>query len=746
MRKLMWFTIGFTIACIVGVYLATGVWLLALAACSLVAMAALLVIPSVCSRKAVCALLGCAVGFVWLWGFDLLYLKPVRQMDDQAVILDIAVTDYHRTTQSGISAEGKTVLKGKTYSVQFYLNEDISLSPGDRVEGGFRLRYTGGGAQNPTYHRGNGIFLLCYPKGEITVTNQPEVPRQHFVPVLRERILGLLDAVFPKDTAPFAKALFLGDTEDLTYATKSDLKVSGIYHVVAVSGLHVSILFALVYLLCGKQRGLTALIGIPVLILFAAVAGFSPSIVRACIMQILMILALLVNKEYDPPTALASAVLFLLATNPLRITSISLQLSAGCVAGILLFTGRIHNYLLTHTRLGPAKGKNIKSRLIRWAVGSVSVSLGAMSTTVPLCAMYFGCISIVGVMTNLLTLWLISIIFYGIMAALVFGAIWLPVGSVLALALSYPIRLVLWVTDMISKVPVSAVYTSSVYIVAWLIFAYVLLIVFLKCKKKHPVVLTCCLLAGLVGSVICSWLEPRLDDFRITAVDVGQGQCIILQSDGRYYMVDCGGDSDEKAADEAAKLLLSQGIFRLDGIIITHYDADHAGGAEMLLSRIPADKIYLPIFDGGNEIRDGLTGKYNEKICWVEEDLTLADAPITIYPSDNTEDTNESSLCVLFQPENCDILITGDRSTDGEQELLSHTQLPDLEILVAGHHGSRTSTSWELLNVTKPELVIISVGEDNRYGHPTWETLERLRLFGCDVYRTDTQGTIIFRG
>ena len=746
MRKLMWFTIGFVVACFVGVYLVSNGWLLLLGAGSLVAMAAIFVLPSKIGRKAVCVLLGCAVGFVWLWGFDLLYLNPARQMDEQIEILEIKVTDYSRTSEYGVIAEGKTEVNGKTYLVQFYINKDITLAPGDLVEGGFRLRYTGGGAENPTYHRGKGIFLLCYPKGENIVTHCAETSAKHFPAILRENILSLLGKMFPGDTAPFAKALLLGDTEELSYQTKSALKVSGIYHVVAVSGLHISILFALVYLLCGKQRVLTAFIGIPVLILFAAVAGFSPSIVRACIMQILMILALLVNKEYDPPTALATAVLILLASNPLCITSISFQLSVGCVTGILLFAGRIHHYLLSQTRIGPAKGKNLKAKLTRWAVGSVSVSLGALATTVPLCAIHFGCVSIVGVITNLLFLWLISFVFYGIIAVLLLGVLWLPAASVLAAVLSYPIRLILWGTDMISKVPVSAVYTSSIYIVAWLILLYVLLMIFIKSKKKHPVILTCCLLAGLVAAVVCSWLEPRLDDFRITAVDVGQGQCIILQNDGKYYMVDCGGDSDEKAADEAAKLLLSQGVFRLDGLIITHYDADHAGGAELLLGRIPADRIYLPILDGENEIRDGLTEKYADKIYLVEEDLVFDDVPITIYPSANTADDNESSLCILFQPENCDILITGDRSIDGEQELLEHTGLPDLEILIAGHHGSRTSTSLELLRATRPELVIISVGEENSYGHPAGETLERLKIFGCDVYRTDTQGTIIFRG
>ena len=191
---------------------------------------------------------------------------------------------------------------------------------------------------------------------------------------------------------------------------------------------------------------------------------------------------------------------------------------------------------------------------------------------------------------------------------------------------------------------------------------------------------------------------------------------------------------------------LSQGIFRLDGLIITHYDTDHAGGAEQLLSRIPADRIYLPVFSGESEIRDWLTAKYRDKICWVDSGYKLKSANITIFSSENSEHENDCGLCVLFQPENCDILITGDRTAAGEQALLESADLPDLEILIAGHHGSSTSTSWALLQRTRPEVVIISVSADNRYGHPDRETLGRLELFGCQIYRTDLEGTIILKG
>lgn len=746
MRWLMWFTIGFTVACAIGVYLISGWWLLLIAAICAVLWVILLVLHTPFSKKFAHILLGCVVCFLWLWCFDRFYLMPVRLLDGRTDILQIRVTDYPRPTAIGVAVEGKTEINGKTYSVQFYVNNETELAPGDVVEGGFELRYTGGGSKSPTYHRGKGIFLLCYPKGDNNVIDRA-VSSPNSVPAIwRQKILSYLNNLFPQDAAPFAKALLLGETDALSFDNRWSLKTSGVYHVVAVSGFHVSILFALVSVLCLRHRVLTTLIGLPLLFLFAAVAGFSPSIVRACIMQGLVILALLADKEYDPPTALATAVLLMLAANPLTITSVSFQLSAGCMLGILLFSQKIHDYLLNCTRLGPAKGKRLRDRLLRGAVSSVSISLSAMAFTVPLSAIWFGSVSLIGVVTNLLVLWIISIIFYGIMAACLLGLLWLPLGVAIGWVFSWPVRLVLWVTDMISRIPVAAVYTSSIYIVAWLIFCYIMVIFFVKTKKKHPVVLACCILAGLLGAIACSWIEPRLDNYRITAVDVGQGQCLILQKDGKHYVVDCGGDSGDVAADEAIGILRSQGIFRLDGLIVTHYDDDHAGGVSQLLSKIPADSLYLPVIAAESAIRDELSLKYSDRICWVEEDLALEDAAITIYPAENAVDDNESSLCILFQPENCDILITGDRSFDGELALMEHTDLPDLEILIAGHHGSRNSTSWELLNATRPEIVIISVGADNGYGHPTWETLERLKLFGCGVYRTDLEGTIIFRG
>lgn len=741
MRILMWFAVGFAAACALGAYLGWSLWLLLT-----IPLLALVLVLTRLDRRALCILVGLAVGIGWFAGFYYWRLQPAKQADGYTKLLTIEVTEYSRTTEHGTTAEGRAKINGRTYSVQFYLNEDVPLAPGDRVEGGFRLRYTAGGAQRQTYHRGDGIFLLCYPKGSPDIIPAQEGSIASLPAVLRHSILSLLEQILPSDTLGFAQALLLGERSELPFQLQWDLKTSGIYHIAAVSGMHMSILFAVVHLLCWKKRFLTALFGYPVLLLFAAVAGFTPSIVRACVMQGLMLLALLVDMEYDPPTALAAAVLVILGINPLAFTSVGFQLSVGCMMGILLFAEKIHDFLLKKTRLGPVKGSTRKAKCIRAFVASVSVTLGAMSLSSPLCALYFGNISVAGILTNLLTLWLISVIFYGLMAACILGALWLPLGIAVGWVCVWPIRLVLWVSDMIAQLPASAIYTNNLYTVLFLALCAVLLIVYYKSKKKHPVVLTCCIAAGLICALICTWLEPRRDDYRLTAVDVGQGQCLILQSMGKHYVVDCGGDSGDDAATQAAQNLRSQGIFRLDGLIVTHYDADHAGGVAQLLSVVPADALYLPTQTPDNPIRQALEQEFGEIIRWVNGDIALNDADITIFAAADTPDSNEGSLCILFQPQDCDILITGDRSEEGEQALMAHTRLPDLEILIAGHHGSRTSTSWELLNATRPEIVIISVGEDNRYGHPTWETLQRLELFGCDVYRTDLAGTLIFRG
>jgi competence protein ComEC len=747
MRKLMWFAVGFAAACASGIYLLRGGWILLIGLFCLICCAATAFLRTKPGKIAAMLLFGCVIGFTWLWAYDSLYLNTAREYDGETVNITISASDYSYEPSFGQAFDGKTVLNGKTYRVRCYLNEDATIKPGDTVRGEFRLQYTVSDESLPGYQQGKGIFLVATLKGDFSLLHG-EPSLLNYPALLRQKIISTIEGIFPIDTYAFAKALLIGDTTSFTYEQDRDFQVSGLRHVVAVSGLHVSILFALIYMVSGRHRIWNTILGIPLLLIFAAIAGFTPSIVRACTMQCIMLLSMLVDKEYDPPTSLAFAVLVILGINPHAVTSVSFQLSVGCMIGIFAFSESLRQYFLSFGKLQEkSKGKTMKAKLIRWFVGSVSVTLSAMSVTIPLCAIYFGMISLIGILANLLTLWIISFVFYGILLTCAAGLLWWPLGRIFAWAFSWPIRYVLWVSELLADFPLAAVYTNSVYIVFWVIFSYFLIAVFLFFKKKNPGIATILVALMLCVCIALSWLEPKMDDTRVTVIDVGQGQSVLLQHGGKHYLVDCGGDHPGITADTVANYLMSQGVFRLDGLILTHYDSDHANGVVNLLTCVDADRIYMPDRDDSNGIRESIESAYPTKIGLVSDitSIEISGGTITLYPGKQLADDNETSVCVLFQPPDCDILITGDRSAAGERALMKETKLPKLELLIAGHHGSHLATSSDLLIATRPQAVAISVGANNRYGHPRDEMLERLEQFDCRIYRTDLQGTIIFR-
>lgn len=747
MRKLMWFTLGFagiSTACACGL---SGVWRVVLLALVL----GLMVLFGLKSRKwkmlrcaaAVC--LGCAAGIAWFSGYHAAYLKPAVELDGVEKNAMLTVSGYSYETNYGIAADAILEHEGRTYQIRVYLNEKHQLEPGDTVSGTFRYRLTTpGGQEDATYHSGRGIFLLAYQRGDIAMGKTMESETRFFASRLANRIKEILKSCFPEDVFPFVQALLLGDAYDLNYETDVAFQVTGVRHVVAVSGLHVSILFGLLSFVTLRKRFLTALAGFPLLFLFAAVAGFTPSVTRACIMAALMLLALLLNKEYDSPTALAFAVLIMLLANPLVITAVGFQLSVLSVAGIYLFSPGIRAWLLK--RLGEEKGRTWKARVKGWLASSVSITLSAMSLTTPLSAYYFGTVSLIGPVTNLLVLWVIFFVFYGIIAVCLLSLAWLPGAQALAGEVALPVRYILGITKLLSKLPLAAVYTESVYIVCWLVFVYILLGIFLAQKNRKPLVLFCCAVLGLCMALLASWLEPLTDNCRMTVLDVGQGQSILLQSEGKTYLIDCGGDNDEMTADLVARTLLSQGISRLDGLVLTHLDRDHAGGAKYLLSRIDTDLLLMPYTAEPGKAAE-IAAQATGDVVYVREDLllTFGDTQMRLFAPYYAGSDNENSLCILFDTKKCDILITSDRSGFGERLLLRKNMIGDIDVLIAGHHGSNGSTCQELLSAVKPEIVCISVSEDNSYGHPGSQLLARLESCGCTVYRTDQNGTIIIR-
>lgn len=734
---------GFTAACLLGAYL-LELWSLPLGI--LLGIGAVIFL---CFRRKSLGFvgLGLAVGLIWFGLYSQFALEPARNADGSVKTITASAVDYSYDTGYGTAVEVELKLDGRKFGSKLYLDGNKELTPGDVIRGKFTLRYTGPrGEKESAYHSGSGVFLLGYQKGEVELI-QSDGSIVHFPARFRKTVLSSIDRLFPSDTAAFAKALLLGDTTGIDYETDSALTASGIVHVVSVSGLHVSILFCVLFWFLGRRRFLTPILGVVLLVFVAAVTGFSASIVRSCLMNGLMLLALMLDREYDPMTALAFALFVMLAVNPMSVTSVGLQLSAASVLGIHLLAQRIAIWISARKFWQEVKYRGVVYHLREWIASTVGVSLAATLTTAPLTALHFGTVSLVGWLTNLLVLWLVNIVFVGIMISVILGAFWLWGGQGVAWLLSWGIRFVLAVAKLLGAFPLAVVYTESPYITAWLVFAYAMLAAFLLMKWKHRLQLCLWTAVTLAVAITLSWLEPALDDYRLTAIDVGQGQCMLLQSDGRTYMVDCGGSHDKTAADKAVATLHSQGIFRLDGLILTHYDRDHVGAVQYLLKRVPADTLYLPVGPGQEEWTPTLT-EAASRLCYVEQDLELTwqSSKISIYSFGKLQTSNESSLCVLFQRENCDILITGDQDHLGEMALISQHHIPKLDVLVVGHHGSNKSTGEALLEHTAPSVAVISVGQDNAYGHPAQQVLERLTRFGCHIHRTDLEGTILIKG
>ena len=729
MRKLLWFTVGFGFSCGFCAWFATG----SLSFPLLVAVLATILVGRGGYRIGEIIGFGACIGLIWFGCFRQVYLQPALDTDGKEMDCAISVTDYSWKSDYGTVGDGTLELDGKTYAVRFYLNEVVHLTPGDSIQGTFRLRYTAGAEESATFHAGRGIFLLGYQRGELSI-QRGECGRFSCIGARLSRWLAVrLEILFPNDVFPFIKALLLGDSADLSYEVNTHLKLSGIRHIIAVSGLHVMLLYGLVHRLTFQNKWLTALICLPLLAVFSAVAGFTASVTRASLMAALMMLASLWNREYDPPSAMSFSALIMLMVNPMVITAVSFQLTVGCVAGMQLFSGPIREWLKWRWKEGKSGPVN---RLKRWLSSSISVTLGAMCLTTPMNAAYFGNVSLIGIVSNLVLLWVVNLVFNGLVITVVISLFSIRAAGMVSLLLAWPIRLLLRCAKILGSMKFACVYTNSPYVVAWLVFLYILLLIFLSSFKKRAAQFILCGAAGLCLALLFSYTEPRMDECRVTVLDVGQGQSILLQSKGSTFLVDCGGSSDTDTADLVAQTLMSQGIYSLDGVILTHWDRDHAGAFPYLQTRMDTGTLYAPHPDSRDDIGIWVTGK---------QEIPCGAGIITLFSGDFPEDDQENGLCVLFESENCAILITGDRSGLGERMLMEMYALPRVDLLIAGHHGSQYSTSERLLETVQPDTVFISAGKDNRYGHPSQALLQRLETYGCRVYRTDLQGTLRFR-
>jgi competence protein ComEC len=350
-------------------------------------------------------------------------------------------------------------------------------------------------------------------------------------------------------------------------------------------------------------------------------------------------------------------------------------------------------------------------------------------------------------------MWLLPVLFALALVLTVLCIPW-PVLSVLAPVPACLARYVLWVARSLAALPFHGADFTSPAMVAWLVLVYLLLAVCVISRQRRRKYIVAALVAAVTG--LSAHALPALTAYdgalTVVAVDVGQGAATLLSSGGETALVDCGSLYWSRGPGNAvADAMDSYGWESLDYVALTHYHQDHAGGLGELLARVSVGRLLLPVLheedDAALQSRVlALAEEYGVPVTYVEteEEIPLGEATITVYPPVSQGDVNEEGLTVLCTAGDFDVLITGDMGSSTEELLVEEYDLPDIEVLMVGHHGSKYATSDTLLEAVTPEIGIISVGE-NRYGHPTEETMDRLREHGVALYRTDTQGNITIR-
>ncbi len=710
------------------------------------------------SRRVLALGLGAASALLWASAYSALLRAPAEGLAGEEVFLSGEVASYPVETSIG------------GYSVTLRLGEGLlapdalafgpedwgGLKPGDRVAFTGRVQPSARAfGDETTYYTAKGVYLIAYCRGEGTVTPAPAVPPRYWPALCAQVLKNGIYTAFDQTAAPIAAAVTLGDKSGLDETLYSAFNRAGLMHAAVVSGLHVSFLMGLALGLLGRSRRV-ALGLLPLLAFYALMAGGTASAFRAVIMHSALLFAPLARREGDGPTALAFALLLLLIQNPFATASVGLQLSFASVAGILLASEPLFRWLYRPLKARkPGKDRPVRGRLWaagRYALTSASVSLGAMLFTAPLIALYFGQIPLLSPLSGILALWALSLL---VPCALVLGtaAVFLPgPAALLGAPAGLLARYARWIALALGRFPFASLSTDSVYCLIWLGAAYLALAAaFLGRERPRRPLLG----AGMTAVLLCAAiglgrLEADGAELTAAALDVGQGSATVLQSGGRTALVDCGGSGSRSAGDIAADHFAAQGRTRLDLLVLTHFDSDHCNGVEQLFYRMRVDRVAVPAGDADPEAAARLmelAEAEGAQVVLVEgtERLSLGEAELTLFPLLGGGTSNESGLFVLCTAGEFDVLITGDADAFVEKMLVKYQPIPDIEVLVAGHHGSKHSSCGEFLQAAAPEIALISAGANNSYGHPAQETLERLEELGAEIHRTDREGTVTVR-
>lgn len=699
-------------------------------------------------RRGLLILLPLAVSLAYFAGYDHLVRQPIEDRCGAASDFAATVCDWPQATERGARVTVELEGYHRARAVLYGEAELLAARPGDTVTGTAQWQSAAHfDSDDVTHFNARGVYALLYGREDVRLSaGDGDALRwlpQRAGKAFREKVAAIWDD--PR-VSGFLTAELTGDKSAMDDGDYLAMQETGLAHLFAVSGLHCAFLVTLLALLISRRQRLLCAVTIPLLLFYMVMVGMSPSVVRACIMQIFLLIAPLFRRGSDPLTSLAAALLVILLCNPFAAASVSLQLSFSATLGMVLLSPRLYKLLA-----GWYKGKCRPLRAaLCFVAANLSATLSAVVFTAPLTAWYFHIFVLVAPLSSLLAVPAAGWSFMAAFVTVLLGFVWLPLASLLGWISWVLVRYILWIANGMMSWRYHAVYFTNPYLIYWLLFLYA---AFIGCaatpdgKRKYLLASALSVLT-LTAAIWVNRQDYQYGVLTALTLDVGQGESVILTSGGETALVDCGSSNSYKdPGGLAADTLHSMGVRELSAVVVTHYHADHTNGLYEVLRRIPVQTIYLPDIEDEYGVRERLVSLAEEKgaqVTYVTKETadTLGDTVLTIYPPvQSGGDLNELGLTALASAGDFDLLITGDMSGSTEKKLVETYALPDIEVLVVSHHGSRYSSNIRFLKSVTPEAAVISVG-DNNYGHPSEETLQRLLAVGADIWRTDQQGTI----
>lgn len=638
--------------------------------------------------------------------------------------------------------------------------EGVSLYPGIRIQvkgdlEGFSHPGNPGQFDEFSYYKSKNIDYMMWAE-EIKLLSEKGSWRQEILFKLREKLGEVYFELLPEKEAGTLSAMILGEKAGLPKEVREIYQQAGLGHLLAISGLHISIagmgIYQGVMLLRGSKR-LAAAAGIGALVFYGALTGFSISASRAVIMLFLTMAAEILGRSYDRETALAFSVVWILLGQPGQLFQSGFLLSFGAALGAGTVYSALEKTFLQEEENSLEGEACIIGSIKNWIKRAVLFQIAVSLVTFPVILWFYYEVPVYGMVLNILLVPLMALITGGGIAAGLIGLFSFSLGRFAIGGVWFLLKLYEGAARFFLELPF-AVWnpgrpSAGKLVIYGLGLAGVLYGIERKGRKRRGLAVL-----ELGALLMLLFLPERVKGMELTVLDVGQGDSIYFScEEGLSFIIDGGSSSEKELYDyRLLPFLKYKGKARPDYVFVTHMDEDHISGVRKIVEKGMAKCLVLPDDLREDEKARKLAErgkKAGMEIWWMQKGegfqkgrlKLVCLGPEGIY---NGENKNAASMTLLLEYEDFRGIFTGDLEKEGEEALLNK-KLPVCDFLKVAHHGSAYATSEELLEAVRPKTAVISCGKDNPYGHPGEALVSRLLEAGCQIYQTPESGAVTIK-